>query len=137
MSFYDGSIRILYVKISAAYVPVGCLTSNSLSEEVEMLPTTTRADGGWATARPTKQTGLIDFEGVQVLTTGESGDTTKASYDALKTLKRAGTLAEWKIEDGSSIFVDEGTGYITSLSEAAEIDGYLTFSGSIEIHSVV
>lgn len=133
MAFFKGAIKLLYIKVSGTYIPVGCLTSNSLSEDTTMLPTTRSSSDGWQTARPVRQGANIEFEGVQVQTVGAGADTTKASYDKLKALKRARTKVEWKVEDTNFTFLDEGEGYITQIGEAAAIGEYLTFSGSIRV----
>ena len=130
MAFLKGDIRILYIKDGSTYLPIGCLTSNPLSEETEMLQVATSTAGDWGTPIPTNQSFSIEFSGLQMLTTG-AGDTTKLSYDTIRTKKRARTLIEWKIEDDSQNFIDSGSGYINSISEGNEIGEYLTFSGSI------
>jgi hypothetical protein len=96
-----------------------------------MLPTTTRTNNGWESSLPQQQSYTIDFEGMQILTTGALGDSTKLSYDALKSYKRNRTQIEWKIEDSAQYFVDEGFGYIKDLGESNTIGEFLTFSGSI------
>ena len=37
MGFINGDIELLYFKIDGIYTPIGCLTSNSFNEEVDML----------------------------------------------------------------------------------------------------
>jgi len=131
MEYFSGSDRILYVKYLGAWLPVGCLTSNSLSENAEMLSTTTRDNNGWSTSRPTMQSYSISFEGIQINTTMSGGTFSVASYDRLKLLKRSKTLLDWKIQGATFPTVDYGKCYITDISEAAEADGLLTFSGTI------
>ncbi len=63
MEFINGEIRILYIKQSGDFYPIGCLTSNSFSEDFETIGTTTRDNDGWATSRPTKQSYTISFDG--------------------------------------------------------------------------
>ncbi len=92
MAFLKGDIRILYIKDGSTYLPIGCLTSNPLSEETEMLQVATSTAGGWGTSIPTNQSFSIEFSGLQMLTTG-AGDTTKLSYDTIRTKKRARTRA--------------------------------------------
>jgi predicted secreted protein len=129
--FIRGEERVLYIKVDDAYVPVGCLTSNPISENTETIETTTRQTNGWRTELPTKQSYSINFDGIQILTFGDDGDNTKLSYDRLRVMKRSRELVEWKIEDGDLRFIDIGYGYITEISEANEVGALLTFSGRI------
>ena len=129
-TFYNGEVRILYIKVSSVWLPVACLTSNPFNEESTMLGITTNEDGGWEASIPTNQNYSIDFTGIQMLTTG-AGDTSKVSYDRLKVLKKSRTLINWKIENSSGTLVDEGFGYIQSINESNEVGGFLEFDGSI------
>tara|TARA_R110000868_G_C10461211_1_gene727402 strand:+ start:54 stop:566 length:513 start_codon:yes stop_codon:yes gene_type:complete len=131
MDYYNGNDRILYIKQQGNWLPVGCLTSNSLSESAEMLATTTRDNDGWATSRPAMQTYSISFEGLQINTTIAGGTFTVASYDKLKLLKRSKILLDWKIQGATFPTVDYGKCYITEISEASAVDEFLSFSGSM------
>lgn len=131
MDFYKGEDRILYIKYLGSWLPVGCLTSNSLSETSELLPTTTRDNNGWSTSRPTNQNYSISFNGIQLNTTRAGGIFTVASYDRLKLIKRNRTLVDWKIQGTVYPTVDYGKGYINEISEVSSVDDLLTFSGSI------
>jgi len=129
--FTRGSERILYILVNEVYIPVGCLTSNPLSESSETIQTTTRQNNGWSTSLPTKQSYSINFEGIQILTAGDDGDATKLSYDKLKLIKRNRERVQWKIQDSDLKFIDVGYGHITEINEANEAGGVLTFSGKI------
>lgn len=129
--FIQGEERILYIKYDGDYLPVGCLTSNPISENSETIETTTRENFGWRTEYPTIQSYNINFDGIQILTTGVSGDDTKLSYDRIKLMKRNRERIEWKIEDSDLRFIDIGEGYITEIGEENEVGGVLTFSGKI------
>ncbi len=131
MDFYSGSDRILYIKYLGNWQPIGCLSTNSLSETSEMLATTTRDNNGWATSRPTMQNYSISFEGIQINTTVANGSFNIASYDKLKILKRNKILLDWKIQGNLFPIVDYGKCYITDISEASAVDDFLTFSGSM------
>lgn len=130
MDYIQGDERILYIKDGEIYKPVGCLTSNPLSETVQMLETTTRNSGGWKTGIPTVQSYDINFDGFQVVT-GDSGDNSKISYDGLKILKRLRQRIEWRISDIGGSLVDEGFGYITDIGESNNSGELLTFRGTI------
>jgi hypothetical protein len=131
MDFFSGDDRILYIKKNGYWLPIACLTSNSLSETTEMLPTTTRDNNGWQTSRPVMQNYNIAFDGLQVNTSIAGGNFSVASYDTLKLLKRSKTLLDWKIEGTLFPVVDYGKGYITDISESSAVGEFLSFSGSI------
>ena len=131
MEYFNGSDRILYIKQQGNWLPIGCLTSNSLSESAEMLTTTTRDNDGWATSRPAMQSYNISFEGLQINTTIAGGTFTVASYDKLKLLKRSKILLDWKIQGALFPTVDYGKCYITELSEVSAVEDFLSFSGSM------
>lgn len=131
MEYTSGEDRVLYVKVLGNWLPVGCLTGNSLSESSEMLPTTTRDNDGWSTSRPANQSYSVSFDGLQINTTVAGGTFTVASYDKLKQLKRNRTLLDWKIQGTIFPVVDYGKAYINELSEASNVGEFLTFSGSL------
>ena len=128
----DGTYRILYIKWSDVYLPIGLLTSESFNEGVEMIDTTTRDNGGWKTSRPTNQFYNISFEGLLQNTRFNGGDFTKVSLDRLRVLKRSRTLIEWKLQDSNLTFIDSGSGYITELGDSSSVDEFITFNGGIE-----
>jgi len=131
MEHFKGEQRILYIKISGDYIPIGCLSDNSFSESSETIDTTTRDNAGWSTSRPTMQNYSISFNGIQVNSTVAGGDLNVASYDRLKELKRDRQLLEWKIQGDTFPIVDYGKAYITEISEAAPVNELITFSGTL------
>ena len=128
----DGAYSILYIKWEEEFLPIGCLTSESFSEEAESLDTTTRDNAGWKTTTPTNQSYSISFEGLVKNTNFNGGDFSKISLDRLRVLKRSRTLIEWRTEDKDLTFVDSGFGHITSLSRSSTSDEFITFSANIE-----
>jgi len=131
MEYYNGSDRILYIKQLGSWLPIGCLTSNSLSESSEMVKTTTRDNNGWDTSRPSNQNYTISFDGLQLNTTVAGGIFTAMSYDKLKLLKRNRILLDWKIQGTLFPVVDYGKCYISEISEASAVDEFLTFTGTL------
>lgn len=123
--FYRGDIRVLYIKIDGVFTPIGCLTSNPFSEDVDMLSTNTRNNEGWRTSLPTTQGFTIGFEGLQVR------NDEKLSYLELKKLKRNRQRIEWQIGNLEETFLDTGFGYITSIGETNGTGDVLSFSGEI------
>jgi len=131
MEFINGSDRVLFLKISGNWLPIGCLTSNSFDESAELLDTTTRDNQGWTTSRPVLQSYSIGFNGLQLNSTVAGGNFNVASYDKLKSLKRDKILLDWKIEGSIYPIIDYGKGYISSISESNVIDEFMEFNGSI------
>ncbi len=129
--FLNGTNRIVYIKWDSEYLPIGCLTSDSFDEDVEMLETTTRDNAGWRTSVPTNQGYSISVDGLLINTNFNGGDFTKVSYDRLRVLKRSRTLIEWKIQDVDLTFIDSGKGYITNLSDSSNVDEFISFSATI------
>ena len=125
----NGSYKILYIKSGESWLPIGCLTSNSISEGVSMLDSSTRDNtDGWTSSVPTSQSYSISFSGV--LTLDDRGGTVM-TYADIKALKRARTKINWRIDSSEGGDTDEGFGYFVSLGEANEIDSAITFDGEI------
>ncbi len=130
MDFYKGSNRILYIKIASVYQPIGCLTSNSFSESAGVLETTTRSNpDGWGSSIPTTQTFNLSFSGI-VTRTNSAG--TIVSFADLKAIKRNRNKIDWQIRSQEDSLIESGLGHITSLSEDAGLDDFVTFSGEIQ-----
>ena len=134
--FINGTYRIVYIKWEGVYLPIGCITSDDFNEGVEMLDTTTQDNAGWKTSVPTNQFYSLSVSGLIINTNFSGGDFTKVSYDRLRVLKRSRTLIEWKIADVDDIFVDTGSGYITSLSDSSTIDEFVSFNASIDGYGI-
>lgn len=131
MEHFKGEDRILYIKLSGTYIPIGCLSDNSFSESSETIDTTTRDNAGWMTSRPTMQSYSISFNGIQVNSTIAGGNFNVASYDRLKELKRGRILLDWKIQGSTFPIVDYGKAYLIDISEVATVNELITFSGTL------
>lgn len=125
----SGNDSIFFIKWAGDWVPVGCLTANSMSEETELLPTTTQQTSGWRTFRANLQSYTLDFTGLQVFTI--DAPVTLLSYDRLQIIKRNRTLIEWREERGNDL-VQEGRGIIVSLSGENPVNADGAFSGTIQ-----
>ena len=129
MDYTNGTYKIIYIKVATVWIPIGCLTSNSFSESVSMLDTTTRDNSdGWTSSIPTSQQYNISFDGLLIV--GDRGGTV-ITYDEIKVYKRARTQIEWKIESAQGGNIEEGFGYFTSISDSAGIDEFETFTAEI------
>lgn len=126
MSFLKGENRILSLKVSGVWTPIGCLEGNAFSETVELLPTTTRENNGWETAVPVNQSYTISFTGVV-----PQSSTGKVTLSDLRTYKRNRTLLDWKLEDVTTGMIDIGRGYLTNIGETADVGDFLAFDGEI------
>ena len=127
--FKNGTNKLLYIYVVDTYFPIGCLTSNSFSEQSDMLDTTTRDNaGGWKTSIPTNQSYNISFSGL-ITTSDKSG--TILTYDDLRLLKRNRTQIYWKTNSEITGYSDFGRGYISSLSNDAAVDENISFSCEI------
>jgi hypothetical protein len=58
------------------FLPIGCLTANSMEESSEFIDTTTRDNEGWTTSRPVMQSYNLSFSSLQVNTTIGGGNFT-------------------------------------------------------------
>lgn len=130
MDYIKGEDRILYFKINGSWLPVGCLTENTLDETSDFLDTTTRDNQGWNTSRPINQSYNISFAGLQVITTVAGGNFNIASLDKLRQLKRNKTLLEWKFQGSIYPIVDYGKCYLSDLSDPNITGELISFSGS-------
>ena len=128
----NGTYNILFIDFGSGFFPIGCLISNSFSEEIETIDSTTRDNAGWKTQTLTNQSYNIEFSGIVINTLFNKGDFTKISYDRLKEIKRNRQLIDWKIQDSELQFIESGKGQITSLSSESNIDEFITFSASMQ-----
>lgn len=131
MDFINGEDRIIYIKISGVYLPVGCLTGNTFDETTEMIDTTTRDNQGWTTSAPVVQSYSISASGLQINSTVIGGNFNIASYDKLKSIKRDKIRIEWKIQGSRFPIVDYGFGYISDLGSTENVGEFMSFSLSI------
>ena len=120
----------MYFKINNSWIPVGCLTDNTMSESTEFLDTTTRDNQGWTTSKPIMQSYNLSFAGFQLNTTVAGGNFSVISLDKLKQLKRNRTLLDWKFQGAEYPIVDYGKCYISDLSDPSIAGELITFSGS-------
>lgn len=132
MNYPLGDNRILFFKIDGVYMPVGCLTSNGFSESSETIDTTTRDNRGWRTFNVLSQNYSLSFAGLSINTTMTGGNFAAISHDKLKLLKRERVLIDWKLEAADYPVVDYGKCRITDLSETADVNTLLSFTGTAQ-----
>lgn len=126
-----GIESLFYIKKNDVFFPVACLTSSPISEDVEMINTTTRDNEGWKTALPTNQGYTIELSGLMVQDDNDSANNV-LSYRELRQYKRNRVLIDWKRTTLSGYYVDSGKAYIISISDSDEADGFITFSATLQ-----
>lgn len=124
----NGTYRLIYIEWDNEYLPIGCLTKDSFSENIEMLDTTTRDNNGWKTSTPTNQSYNISFDGLVINTNYVKGDDAKISLDRLRILKRSKTLLNWRLFDIEKFSMESGKAYINEISDSANIDEFISFN---------
>ena len=134
-TFIKGDLIVLYIHDGAAYMPLACLTSNSLSQTVNIIDSQTKCDPGVTLRDPGSMSYEISAEGRYIDTTSVgSPDANKASHDKLKAdYVDTGAVVTWKMNTG---LVDDpdyfGTGIISALEMTADAgDELASFSATI------
>lgn len=130
MDLIKGSESLFYIKKNDVWFPVGCLTSSPLSEDVEMIDTTTRDNAGWRTSFPTIQGYTLELSGFVVMDDVDSGNMV-ISYRELRTYKRSKTLIEWQRKTLNGYYIDGGRAYIISIADSDEVDSMIGFTASL------
>lgn len=133
-----GENNILYIYDGTAYMPIACLTSNSISNAVSVIESQTKCFPGEIKKQPGSISPAIDFEGEFIDTTSVGGDTAKASFDTLLGVQNAREVIKWKIDtdvpNTTTSYKMYGFGVLTDLSlDAAAGDELQTFSGTIDV----
>tara|TARA_R110000772_G_scaffold37589_3_gene89202 strand:- start:11198 stop:11644 length:447 start_codon:yes stop_codon:yes gene_type:complete len=131
-SFIKGDVLILSVHDGTSYLPVACLTSNSISTNLSTIDTITKCDPG----KTIKTAGIFDYsisaDGLYI-DTGVGGDITKVSHDTLLAYQMAGTAVTWSISTGLTTNTTYyGTAIISDLNLDAPTAGEnSTFSATL------
>jgi len=128
-TYIKGDAIILSVHDGAAYEPIACLTSNSLSLTRNVIETQTKCDPGVIIKAPGSMSYSISAEGVAITT--EAG---KVSANALITKMNLAVQASdiWRMDNGNGGYY-YGTGVFTETTfDASAGDENATFSTSIE-----
>jgi len=134
----NGTYNILYIDFGVGgFFPIGLLTSNSFSEEIDFLDTTTQDNAGWKTQVLTNQSYNIDFSGLVINSISSFGDPTKIGYDRLQNIKRNRILIDWKIINGRNGMTETGKGQITALSNESNIDEFISFSATLKGYGTI
>jgi len=124
MSGIEGKNSIIYIKDNNVWFPIGCETSNSMSEDAETISTTTRDNQGWTTELVTNQSYSFSVEALMI----NDNDSSKLSYWKLRTKKRNRELIYWKRKYINQNVEEIGKAIITNISDSASTEDYITFS---------
>ena len=133
-TFIKGEDLILYMWITDAYLPIACLTSNSLNKAKTIIETSTKCDPGVVIRGSGTRSYELPFEGIYIDTTSSAaGDLTKASHDALVALFDTDDEQTWRMDTGlNDTGYYYGSGIFNTLDfTAGSGDEWATFSGNI------
>lgn len=122
-----GEYSLFYIKYNNVWCPIACETSNSFSESVEMINTTTRDNAGWKTEIPTNQSYTISLEAILTID-DKTANSNVLSYNKIRKMKRERTLIEWKRETFGGWYIDGGKAYIVDISDSNTVGENITFS---------
>ena len=128
-----GEVGIVFIWDGAAYRPIACLTSNSLSSALSVIESNTKCDPGVVIKNAGQFSYTISMDGEYIDTTSVGGDTTKASHDYLFDLQRAKTPVVFKLDTGLADTTYYGNALISDLDLTQPAgDEVSTFSATFE-----
>lgn len=122
-----GKESIFFIKYQDDWAPISCETESPMSEDVEVIGTTTRDNYGWKSYLAMEQGYSITVSG-QAKKEDDSGI---LSYFRLKEIKRSREVIEWKRETLQGFYLESGTGIITNISDGNETNEIMTFNMTI------
>ena len=133
-TFIKGEVAIVYIDEAGVWLPIACLTSNSLNSTLGTIETETKCDPGVVISQSGTFNYSLDMEGNYIDTTSVGGDTAKASHDKLFALQQAKTSVTWRLDtglaDNSQYY---GTAVISDLSaDFPSGDEFATFSATFQ-----
>lgn len=126
MSALLGKDDVLFIHNGTTYLPIGCLTSNSININRDMTEGTLTKCNTNPEPVPGRVSYDVSFEAV-----ADTDETTKIAFDALQGQIESGDISYWKTQRGGS---DHrfGKGYFTSLNESAPVEGEITWGATIQ-----
>lgn len=126
-----GKEGILSIWKTSAYIPIACLTSNSLATSLSVIESNTKCDPGNTVRNPDQFSYDISADGEYIDTTSVGGDTTKASHDYLLSLQMAKTSVDWKLDSGLADTTYYGTAILSDLNLDQSARDNSTFSATL------
>lgn len=131
--FIKGDAIILSIHDGSAYLPVACLTSNSLSQTRSIIESQTKCDPGVVIKDAGTLSYDISAEGRYIDTTSVGAEVSLASHDKLKQLMEVGEDVTWRMDTGlTDTPYYYGVAIIQDLSfDAAAGDELVNFSTTL------
>lgn len=130
-----GENGVLFIEEGDAWLPIACLTSNSLSSTVAEITRQTKCAPGVTEKSAGSFNYTLSAEGEYIDTTTAGGDDTKVSHDKLLALQQARLLVQWKLDTNITNATSTkyyGTALITDLNlDQAAGDALSTFSATL------
>jgi hypothetical protein len=135
-TFIKGDAVILSIYDGTDYLPVGCLTSNSLSLTRNVIETQNKCAPGQIIRKAGSSSSEISFEATYIST-----DASKTDFNALFEFINvtSGTTQDWKMTSNqSSPVAYYGTAVLSDLElSAAAGDEFATYSGTLQNSGVI
>lgn len=119
--FHLGSTSILYINS----LPVGCLTSQTLSETIQFMRTGKTTQNGAIKSLPTLYGYSIPFECVMIK------NLAKMDYWEIQALARERRRIEWDIVNSETGDNDYGDAFIENLQLTASVSDFIKFTGTL------
>ena len=130
-----GENGVLFIAEDEAWLPIACLTSNSLASTVAEITRQTKCAPGVTEKSAGSFNYTLSAEGEYIDTTTAGGDDTKVSHDKLLALQQARLLVQWKLDTNITDATSTkyyGTALITDLNlDQAAGDALSTFSATL------
>jgi predicted secreted protein len=130
-----GEFGVLFIAEDQAWLPIACLTSNSLASTVAEITRQTKCAPGVTEKSAGSFNYTLSAEGEYIDTTTAGGDDTKVSHDKLLALQIAKSLVTWRLDTDNSNATSKkyyGTALITDLNlDQAAGDALSTFSATL------
>lgn len=120
-----GKDEILFIHDGTAYLPIGCLTTNSISESREITEGTKTKCNTNPQGVPQDPTYEASFEAV-----ANDDEITKMTHTKMRAEMIKATPSYWKITRGG-VDLEFGKAYLTSLERSAPVDNVITWSGTL------
>lgn len=119
-----GKDEVLEIHDGTAYLPIGCLTTNGLTESREIKDGTKTKCNTNPSGLPQDPTYELSFDAV-----ANDDEVTKMTHTKLRAEMANDEPTFWRITRGG-VGIEFGKAYLTSLERSAPVDDVVTFSGS-------
>lgn len=120
-----GKDEILLIHDGTAYLPIGCLTTNTISESREITEGTKTKCNTNPQGVPQDPTYEGSFEAV-----ANDDEVTKMTHVKMRAEMKKDTPSYWKITRGG-VDLEFGKAFLTSLERSAPVDNVITWSGTL------